>query len=72
MDMIFNFFLVTLLLAGAFAILMVFVSMEQAKQRELRIRALQIADIDQMPGLEFEHYVAKLLERQGFRTQVTA
>jgi Holliday junction resolvase-like predicted endonuclease len=36
-----------------------------------RLRALKLADVDNMPGHQFEHYVAALLEHQGFRTTVT-
>ncbi len=36
-----------------------------------RFRALKLDDVDTMPGHEFEHYVARLLQHQGFRTTVT-
>jgi restriction system protein len=36
-----------------------------------RLRALQIADIDNMNGIDFEHYVARLLQNQGFSVTVT-
>jgi restriction system protein len=48
------------------------VSILQAQERERRLRALQLADIDNMTGIQFEHYVAKLLTHQGYKTQVTA
>lgn len=36
-----------------------------------RFRALKLDDVDTMPGHEFEHYVARLLQHQGFKTTVT-
>lgn len=36
-----------------------------------RMRALKLADVDSMSGHHFEHYVAALLEHQGFETTVT-
>jgi restriction system protein len=47
------------------------VSIIQARVRERRLRALQLADIDNMTGIQFEHYVAKLLTHQGYKAQVT-
>ncbi len=44
---------------------------KQAQEKDARLRALQISDIDYMNGIEFEHYVAKLLTYQGFHTEVT-
>ncbi len=44
--------------------------LEQA-ERDRRIRAIQLADIDQMPGIQFEHYVARLYQHRGYNTQVT-
>lgn len=32
----------------------------------------ELAKIDKMEGIEFEHYVAKLLKHQGFQTEVTS
>jgi restriction system protein len=44
----------------------------QRYQKLRRKKALKLADIDTMPGLEFEHYVAELLRHQGFtNVQVT-
>ena len=37
-----------------------------------RFRTLAMDDVDNMPGHEFEYYVAKLLEHQGYSTRVTA
>jgi HJR/Mrr/RecB family endonuclease len=36
-----------------------------------RYQALRLDDVDRMPGREFEHYVARLLDHQGFKTTVT-
>ncbi|MCD6430721.1 MAG: restriction endonuclease [Deltaproteobacteria bacterium] len=33
---------------------------------EARIRSFKLSDIDNMDGLSFEHYVAKLLRHEGF------
>lgn len=35
--------------------------------RYRRLRAIELADIDYMDGLDFERYVCRLLERQGYR-----
>lgn len=35
--------------------------------RYRRLRAIRMADIDFMDGLDFERYVCRLLERQGYR-----
>ncbi|MFO3798054.1 MAG: restriction endonuclease, partial [Anaerolineales bacterium] len=40
------------------------------KRRDLT-RALQISDVDSMAGHHFEHYIAALLESQGFQAKVT-
>jgi restriction system protein len=37
----------------------------------LRLQALQLAQVDQMSGVEFEQYVAALLETRGFNVIVT-
>jgi HJR/Mrr/RecB family endonuclease len=36
-----------------------------------RLRALRIADVDNMSGAQFEHYIDELLKGQGFRTTLT-
>ena len=41
------------------------------RENDKRIRALQLADIDSMNGIDFEKYVAKLLEHKGFQVRVT-
>lgn len=43
----------------------------QENEKERRLRALKLSDIDNMDGHEFEHYVGKLLEHQGFKAEVT-
>jgi len=40
-------------------------------QKEKRIRALKLADVDRMEGAEFESYVRNLLLHQGFRVSLT-
>lgn len=39
--------------------------------RERRLRALRLADIDNMDGLQFEQYVARLFQHRGFQVKVT-
>ncbi|MCW3094482.1 MAG: putative endonuclease distantly related to archaeal Holliday junction resolvase and Mrr-like [Chthonomonadaceae bacterium] len=39
--------------------------------QEQRFRGLQLDDVDGMDGRTFEHYVAKLLQSQGYKTTVT-
>jgi HJR/Mrr/RecB family endonuclease len=41
------------------------------RRQEALARALTIADVDNMPGLEFERYVARLLRYRGFETTTT-
>lgn len=41
------------------------------KRENDRVRALQIADIDNMTGIEFEQYVGKILQSQGYKIQFT-
>lgn len=43
---------------------------EKAEQ-EKRLRALELADIDRMRGIDFEHYVGKLLTYRGFQIEIT-
>jgi len=40
-------------------------------QKEKRLRALKLADVDRMEGAEFESYVRNLLLHQGFRVSLT-
>lgn len=37
------------------------------RNRYRRLRAIRLSDVDHMPGLEFEAYVCKLMEHQGYR-----
>lgn len=37
------------------------------RTRYRRLRAIKLSDVDYMDGLDFEHYVARLMERQGYR-----
>ena len=59
-------FILVLSVGGIIAI-----SIYQAKETERKLRALRLSDIDNMTGIHFEHYVAKLLQHQGFSTRVT-
>lgn len=43
----------------------------QAAERERRLRAIQLADIDNMGGIAFERYACRLLEHRGFGASVT-
>jgi HJR/Mrr/RecB family endonuclease len=36
-----------------------------------RLRMLKLEDIDSMPGHQFEQYVARLMQQQGYKTTVT-
>jgi restriction system protein len=37
------------------------------RNRYRRLRAIRLADVDHMSGLDFEQYVCRLMERQGYR-----
>ena len=39
-------------------------------QYNRRSRAIRLAEVDQMPGLAFERYVARLYQHRGYRTKV--
>ncbi len=58
---------------GLFLLSVVFVSLViyGYTQEQRKIRALQLSDVDNMTGHQFEHYVAKLLKNQGFQATVT-
>jgi restriction system protein len=43
----------------------------QTWRRLARLRSLQLDDIDTMPGHQFEQYVARLMQEQGYSTTVT-
>ena len=56
--------------------LLTFIANQREQQRRRiaerrRLRALQLADVDQMTGIDFEHYVGALLTDQGFQVQLT-
>ena len=46
-------------------------SRRRHRLQALGLQALVIDDVDKMSGLDFERYVACLLEHQGFKTRVT-
>lgn len=56
---------------GAIVVLIIAGLIAKAIAEEKRVRALKLADVDNMSGTDFEHYVGKLLAHQGFRTKVT-
>jgi restriction system protein len=37
------------------------------RNRYRRLRAIRLADVDYMDGLDFERYICRLMERQGYR-----
>ncbi|MBN1594219.1 MAG: tetratricopeptide repeat protein [Candidatus Coatesbacteria bacterium] len=57
--------------AAAIIALIIFFSVKARKRRLERIRALSIDNIDSMNGTGFEHYVAQLLQHQGWSVEVT-
>jgi restriction system protein len=62
------------MLVGAFVgipSLFVFLKVYPLWRQAQRFRALRLDDVDNMPGREFEHYVARLMQHRGFRTTVT-
>src|SRR6266536_6026900 len=59
---------ITLTVFGALVVWLVVTYIGQ--QRE-RIRAVQIANVDAMPGIEFERYLQTLLTAQGYGVQLT-
>jgi restriction system protein len=40
-------------------------------EQERRVRALQLSEVDDMNGFDFEGYVARLLEHQGYESRIT-
>ena len=60
---------ITLLFFGFIGVILLIISASQ--EEEERIRALKLADVDNMNGVAFEEYVGKLLEYQGFSARVT-
>jgi HJR/Mrr/RecB family endonuclease len=49
----------------------VFFKLRRRWLRTQQLRALHLADIDTMPGHTFEHYIAQIMEHQGYKTSVT-
>ena len=60
--------LVVTLLAGI-GLYLLFLHKQRVKQKALR--AIEMAHIDEMPGVEFEKYVAALLDSRGYKTKMT-
>ena len=44
----------------------------EARKKLKKARALHLADIDRMTGVEFEHYVSTLLKAQGYSVHLTS
>ena len=44
---------------------------KQKKEKERRLRAIKLSDIDNMDGIEFEHYISRLLKHREFKAEVT-
>ena len=42
------------------------------RQRRAKLKALELADIDHMSGVEFEHYIGTLLQSVGYKVSFTA
>src|SRR5207247_2027516 len=43
-----------------------------ARQRTAKLKALQIANVDHMTGVEFEQYIGALLQSQGYHVRYTS
>ena len=42
------------------------------RRRRAKLKALELADIDHMSGVEFEHYIGTLLQSVGYKVSFTA
>jgi HJR/Mrr/RecB family endonuclease len=62
---------ITLLFFGFISVILLIISASQKADKEELVRALKLADVDNMGGVAFEKYVRKLLEHQGFSARVT-
>ncbi len=45
---------------------------QMEKRKRAKLRALQLADIDRMSGIEFEQYIGTILRSQGYSVSYTA
>jgi restriction system protein len=54
-----------------FLIIFVGYAWRKSWKRQQQFLSLKLADVDNMDGLAFEHYVGKLLESRGYRAKVT-
>lgn len=61
----------TLMTCLGFPSLLLLIKLFPSIAETRRLRSLQMDAVDTMPGREFEFYVARLLQHQGFRTAVT-
>lgn len=64
-------FKITPYIAGAIILCGIIITVYIDFKEKKRVRALQIADIDKMTGIEFEQYVGALLKSQGYGIQFT-
>lgn len=62
--------LIALVLASIVGIY-IFITTERNKEIERKFRAIKIANIDLMTGIEFEHYLRLLLTHRGYDVRVT-
>lgn len=56
-------------LLASIGLYLFFLQKQRAKQKALR--AVEMTHIDEMPGIEFEKYVATLLNSRGYKTKLT-
>lgn len=54
----------------ALIVFIIYAFLRELGEKEKRIRALQLSDIDNMNGGEFERYVSRLLKHRGFDAEV--
>lgn len=52
-------------------LLTVYWKVRRRRQRLRALRAVQLADVDRMPGRQFERYVAALLRHHGYKVEPT-
>jgi HJR/Mrr/RecB family endonuclease len=48
-----------------------FFALRRSWTRAQELHALKLADVDMMPGHTFEHYIAQVMEHQGYKTNAT-
>ncbi|MEN6351207.1 MAG: restriction endonuclease [Syntrophomonas sp.] len=45
--------------------------LDSKREKQKRVAAIRISDIDNMSGLEFERYIKNSLDNQGYKTSLT-